>query len=990
MASTKETSTFQKKTGESLLKSGNDDPPQNINTGASAELLNISSKTYSHNLPTPLAKLVGREEELNALNTLLQTKRLITLFGPGGVGKSRLALETAWKNLPNYSDGVYLVRLESINAPEFLVSTLADTLSFRFYRSGDPKAQLIDYLRPRKTLVVLDNFEHMLAMAEILADIVQQAPGVSILVTSRERLRLYEESIFEVKGLLFPSDELPETGNSYSAVQFFLQSLEKVRSNVALNADERKQVMRICRFLEGLPLAIELAAACNRALPLDDIAHEIEHSLDFLTSPWANQAERHQSLRIVFEHSWNSLNASEREVFAGLSVFRGSIRRSAIGFIIQASPSTLLGLVDKSLLRWNPATERYETHPVLQQYATEKLAAAPEQANQVHERYSNYYLGWLASYEAALLGSGQTQALAEIGAEIANIRQAWGWAAENARLELLERGLDSLYRFFWMRSRWQEGLEAFAQAATRLRQAKLSATPPAQFILQKLLIRQGRFLELLERYADAHELLQPCLDAFRTQSVMGDCERTLETENIQCMVYLGRVKLAREDYPEARELFENARLRAQALQASALEATALHNLGGYHWFHSQYTEARSCCEQSLQIVRKTGDWMFEAIILNGLSKICIGMGDWPTARVYSEQALQRYHELGNRWGESDVLTTLGIISEFQGRYDEALQSHITSLAIDREIGANLPQGYSRISLGDVWAKLGDFPAARENYEQALNTFQKHNIPRTIFLSLRRLSKLALASGDAETALEYSQEMLRLTQEHSDLLEREYVWRHLGQAQAAAGHLDEAVAMLRQALALQRETNNRVAICEALSDLAQAYLSRAELSLAGECIQELMGDLTARTLDSSAELFEIYLTCYRVLSANQDPRAQKILQTAYGLLQEQAKHIGDEKLHRSFLENVATNREILTEFSRHSTALDGATGLVKALTSRELEVLCLMAEGLSNPEIAERLVVSKGTVKVHTHSIYRKLESSTRLQTVNRARELGLL
>ncbi len=989
MASTKETSTFQKITGESFLKAGSDDPPRNITTGALTELLNISLQSHSHNLPTPLAKLVGREEELNALHTLLQTKRLITLLGPGGVGKSRLALETAWKNLPNYSEGVYLVRLEAINAPEFLVSTLADTLSFRFYRSGDPKAQLIDYLRPRKTLVVLDNFEHMLAVAEVLAEIVQHAPGVSILVTSRERLRLYEESVFEVKGLLFPPDELSEAGNSYSAVQFFLQSLEKVRPNVALNAEERKQVMRICRFLEGLPLAIELAAACNRALPLDDIAQEIEHSLDFLTSPWANQAERHQSLRMVFEHSWNSLNASEREVFAGLSVFRGSIRHAAVGFITQASPSTLLGLVDKSLLRWNPAAERYETHPVLQQYATEKLAAAPEQANQVHERYSNYYLGWLAGYEAALLGSGQTQALAEIGAEVANIRQAWDWAAENARLELLERGLESLYRFFWMRSRWQEGLEAFAQAATRLRQAKLSAAP-AQFIVQKLLIRQGRFLELLERYAEAHELLQPCLEALRAQSALVDCERTLETEIIQCMVYLGRVKLSREDYPEARELFEKARLRAQAVQASALEATALHNLGGYHWFHSQYAEARACCEQSLQIVRKTGDWMFETIILNGLSKICIGMGDWPTARVYSEQALQRYHGLGNRWGESDVLTTLGIISEFQGRYDEALQSHITALAIDREIGANLPQGYSRISLGDVWAKLGDFLAARENYEQALNIFQKHDIPRAIFLSLRRLSKLALASGDAETALNYSQEMLRLTQEHSDLLEKEYAWQHLGQAQAATGYLDEAVAMLRQALALQRETHNRVAICEALSSLAQVYLSRAELSLADECVQELIGDLTAKTLESSAELFEIYLTCYRVLSANQNPRAQEILQTTYGLLQEQAKHIGDEKLRRSFLENVATNREILTEFARHSTARDGATGLVKALTSRELEILRLMAEGLSNPEIAERLVVSKGTVKVHTHSIYRKLEASTRLQAVNRARELGLL
>ena len=325
----------------------------------------------SSNLPPQGNAFVGRELELTEITELLLHPHspLLSLVGAGGVGKTRLALEVARELLAGggFADGVVFVSLEALSDASSVLAAVAAVLGLDLSGQEDAGSMVKRFLSEKRLLLVLDNFEQVLEGAAFVRELLDACPQLTLLITSRERLNLDMESVFAIEGLAYPEPATPlERAGYFGAVQLFLQRARRAEHGFSLTPDTLPAVLRICQLVEGMPLALELAASWLRALPMDDIVRELEGSIDLLESPARDVRERRRSVRAVFDHSWALLQARERDVLRGLSVFRGGFRRQAAAEIAAATLPVLASLVDKSLLRMNPEG-RYDRHPLLSQ-----------------------------------------------------------------------------------------------------------------------------------------------------------------------------------------------------------------------------------------------------------------------------------------------------------------------------------------------------------------------------------------------------------------------------------------------------------------------------------------------------------------------------------------------------------------------------------------------------------------------------------------------
>lgn len=482
-------------------------------------------------LPTPSTSFVGRAPEVRQVIGLLNdpTIRLLTLVGPGGTGKTRLAIQAAGEVAAHgpgrFSDGVYFVPLAPLCSADSMVTAVASSVGLRFRPEEPPRQQLLDYLRRKNLLLVMDNAEHLLDAggAELPADIIENSPGVGILVTTRTRLNVQGEHLFPVAGMRTPEVrtarrwrerglDLEREAASYSAIQLFIQCATRIRPGFRLTADNVIDVVRICRQVQGMPLGIELAAAWLDALSLPEIAAEISRCLDILATDQRGVPDRQRSIRAVFESSWALLTPQERAVLPALSVFRGSFTREAAGSVSGASLRVLLGLVNKSWLQ--PAgrgpegaqaasglsapvpARRFQTHALLRAYAEEKLAEDPEREREAKERLAAYYARLLDELLPALIGLEQSAAFDAVAAEYEDIRSAWEWLVDQGDfVTIVDKMLAPLYIYANSRFLGAEVAPLLDSALSRFQASTPPGDPAQDLMLAKLLAaRAGIYL----------------------------------------------------------------------------------------------------------------------------------------------------------------------------------------------------------------------------------------------------------------------------------------------------------------------------------------------------------------------------------------------------------------------------------------------------------------------------------------------------------------
>src|SRR5258706_15089670 len=370
--------------------------------------IDSSSVQRAVNLPQQMTPFVGRAGELARLTERLSDPncRLLTLVGPGGIGKTRLALEAAQQQSANFAHGVHFVSLAPVDSPDLLIFAIGSTLGFSFYGQDVPAVQLRNYLREKLILLVLDNFEHLLDGTPLLLDLLADAPRLKLLITSRERLNMQGEWALQVEGMDYPQVGETVQLESYAAVQLFVQSAQRVQASFSLTADPHG-VLCICQLLEGMPLGILLAAAWVGVLSVQEILQEIQQNLNFLETDQRDMPERQRSLRATIDYSWKLLTEDERDAFEKLSMFRGGFTRDAAQYITGASLKTLRALVNKSLLRREASSGRYEIHELLRQYGEEQLSVRPQQREHIRDVHCEYYAGYMQRQLTELMSPKQ-------------------------------------------------------------------------------------------------------------------------------------------------------------------------------------------------------------------------------------------------------------------------------------------------------------------------------------------------------------------------------------------------------------------------------------------------------------------------------------------------------------------------------------------------------------------------------------------------------
>lgn len=887
-------------------------------------------RTGNLHIPT---SFIGRRVELERIDRFLRDPacRLLTLLGPGGVGKTRLAIESARRMQSHFADGIFWVDLQVGESQNFLLGSIAEVLALS--GSQEPRQQILSFLVDKSALLVLDNFEQMLDAAEVVAEIIQQAKGVKLLVTSRAALHVQEEWLCPIEGLSYPStdSETPNTttdppiipaieaeidseiktktgAETFDAVQLFIERVRRVRPDFSPHPGEYAALYRICQLVEGNALALELAASWARSMDMAAIAAEIERNqTEFLISSLRNVPERHRSMWAVFMHSWSLLAPAEQDTFRQLSIFRGGFRREAADAVAGATLPLLTGLVDKSLLRWQ-ADGRFEIHALLRQFAALYLAHAPAELEQVRARHATYYLDFLHRRTQAMQGKQQRAAANEIAVEIDNIRLAWQWGVEQRTIEALARALDPLAMFFHIKARYLEAATTYEAtlAALNTEFADTTMPPAVHRLIAAILSELGWIVIRLGQFDRAQSAFEECAALYR----LLDCP---PPDSLGTDPNLGLSTLAsiRGDYATA------ARLAQQACHA-ARARRQLHNLQNAHfqlaniaYAQGNYAQAYAAAQAAFAVCQQTGDRWFAAYCLNELGQAARALGDLSAARQYYTNSLALREAFSDPEGKALALQ----------------------------------------NLGDIALRQGEHTQAKALFEQSMNIYRTISDKGGLATSICGLGKTACAQQDYATAQ----------------------------------------ACLRSALAIVQEIQFTPLLLSILAACGNYFL-QTHRPAPGLGLLNLV-DTHAATSHELRASVQMQLAAYRNQPDTSPPQwtQQNDLNGAAVWVQtelltkppksSQRVHAGSPPipapLQPASVEPLATMPP--ADFS-----------YTEPLTPREEEVLHLIAQGLTNQEISERLHVVIGTVKAHNNRIFGKLGVSNRVQALARARELNLL
>jgi len=847
-----------------------------------------------HNLPRQLTSLVGREQEVAAAAALLQRPevRLLTMVGTAGVGKTRLALQVATNLLEHFVDGVFFVALAPVRDPELVLSTVAQILGLRVTGDQSFLDVLKAHLRDKHCLLVLDNFEQVISAAPQLPELLRACPGMKLLVTSREVLHLRAEHQFSVPPLALPERKRLQDEQALThvaAVELFLHRAQAIKPNFHLTTDNAAAIAEICIRLDGLPLAIELAAARVKVFTPQALLARLDHRLQVLTGGARDLPERQRTLRSTIAWSYELLPVEEQRLFRRLSVFVGGCTLGAVEAVSSAVGDSdvnvlegMISLVDKSLLQQtgrDGEEPRFTMLETIREYGLEALTASGE-APATRQAHAAYYLTLAEQAEPAFTGPQQLTWFDRLEREHDNLRAALSWLLERGSdgqsNELTLRLAAALWNFWFIRGHVSEGRRWLERVLDANKHAR-SATRA------KALVGAGNLATLQDDFDQIEVLGMQGLALYRELGDRRGCAVALS-----CLGYAAMMKCK---YAQARALLEESLMITQELDDPADRIPALQVMASVHFYQGEYARAQVLLEEDLALVKERGDVHGHAVTLMLLGMVLLHQGDLAQAQAWLEEGSIVSRKVGYKRNLGLVIYFQGMVSLLQGDVTKARSLLEESLVLFQEVGERGRMAEVFASQGLISLSQGDFTAARTLLEEGLKIFLELNYKYDTGVSLVGLAAVMAAQGEVERA----------------------------------GWLLSAAEGLRETIGTP--------LPPALQSLHEFALATVRMHLSERAFATAWAE--GRTMTPEQAL------------AAQWPVAMPATAPAEPSSVFHLPHPPKSPAHSN------------------------------GLTTRELEVLRLLAQGLTSAQIAERLIIGLVTVNSHVRSIYNKLGVTSR-------------
>lgn len=874
-----------------------------------------SSPPQRHNLPAQLTPFIGRVSELAQLVERLAqpSNRLMTIVGEGGAGKSRLALAAAERVIDAFPDGVWFVPLiglararsgenEGEHVEAQIAVAIAAAMDLAFSGPEDPIAQLRQFLRERRCLLILDNFEGLSAGGGLVLDLLASAPGVSVLITSREPLHAQAEYIFRLEGLPVPQSGANVHLEVFDSLLLFAERAERAGGPKSLSGEAKDQAASICRFVGGSPLGIELAAAWTRWLTLPEILESLQANFAEIESLSRDAPERHRSLRAVFEYSWQLLSPEEQLLLAQLSIFRGGFGLTAVTKVAAVAPSILFSLVDKSLV-YRSEQGYFYLHDVVRQFAGKKLDEMAVDRSALADRHARYYLAFVGQQAAALNGPAAQNTVRDVQANYDNIIQAWRWASGSVLITELNRALPGLLNYWNGAGLIREAERLFSETLNRLQiledneeQHRLRSRLLAALLVERshVLIDLGQIDEALSDAAGGRALAEKA------------GEQALVAASL---LQKGSALFYRSHFGEAEDAYTSALEQLHDLPEPTLRGAILRGLAAVVWRRGDYDHAQLLADRSREQYRAANDVRGEARTDYLLGIICHYRQSHQEAQSILERALALARDLQDRRLEMGAYATLGQIANYTGQFERALSYFEREEILCRELGNRYQWCVNRSNLGDTKANMGDFSGARACYDEAISLVQDLKARDVESNLLAHRGMLSYQQGAHKAGEQDCRRALDLALQSGARREEAFARLFLAHNLLAQQRLQEAKAMYEASLYAWEEMDDTMRALTARAGLARVALTQDDTPTALQHLTPILAHLETGTLDGANDPIWIFLTAYETLHAAKDRRAQQILDAGRQFLLNRAGQLLTSETRRAFLTNIPSHRTL---------------------------------------------------------------------------------